>query len=174
MIRRIKKFQYNTDDVLTVKDINNNLNSYGYFGDTFEELDKQISCNLEYKLKDANSNSVRPFFNGNSVFALFLPKNCVINLDREMPKSGEIYQHFSGEFYKIICLAQSDNNEKLVIYQHCNCYVTDYRDGETETDYIIDEKSLPYAMSLEDFMSVLKNNDSIVKQNFTFEKISEM
>jgi len=41
-------------------------------------------------------------------------------MTRDVPKSGEIYKHFKGKFYKIICVGHhAETDEKLVVYQVC-------------------------------------------------------
>lgn len=37
---------------------------------------------------------------------------------REEPKSGEVWKHFKGNTYEIICVAvHSETNERLVVYR---------------------------------------------------------
>ena len=38
-------------------------------------------------------------------------------MNREEPKSGEIWKHFNGEYYKILCIGHhSETKEKIVVY----------------------------------------------------------
>ena len=39
---------------------------------------------------------------------------------RPIPKHGEIYKHFKGGLYKILCVGHhSETKEKMVVYVHC-------------------------------------------------------
>ena len=37
--------------------------------------------------------------------------------DREEPRQGELWRHFKGDYYKIICIGHhSETKEKMVVY----------------------------------------------------------
>lgn len=73
---------------------------------------------------------------------------------REEPKSGEVWRHFKGNCYEILCIAvHSETSERLVVYKAL------YGDG------------LCYARPITMFMShVQKEKYPDAAQRFRFEK----
>ena len=73
---------------------------------------------------------------------------------REEPKSGEVWRHFKGNYYEIMCVAvHSETSERLVVYRAL------YGDG------------LCYARPITMFMSyVQKEKYPDATQRFRFEK----
>ncbi len=81
---------------------------------------------------------------------------------RPIPKPGEIYKHFKGELYKIICVGHySETGEKLVVYGWCY---------KTDKSYKLYSKHEPCIRPLDMFMSEVDHEKyPEVEQKFRFE-----
>lgn len=87
-------------------------------------------------------------------------------MSREIPKRGEIYRHFKGEYYQIICVGHhSETQEKMVVYARISKH--GFEAGKAIA--VIKE---PCIRPLDMFMS---ETDHIkypeVKQKYRFEKV---
>ena len=82
-------------------------------------------------------------------------------MNRQIPKSGEVFKHFKGNCYKILAVGHhSETKEKLVVYFDLS--------GKTST--ITD----PCIRPLEMFMSEVDNKKYPgVAQKYRFEKVEE-
>ena len=82
--------------------------------------------------------------------------------NREEPKTGEVWRHFKGKNYKIICIGHhSETGEKMVVYGWC---------FDTNKGYTLYRRE-PCIRPLEMFMSeVDRVKYPDVKQKYRFEK----
>ena len=86
--------------------------------------------------------------------------------DREEPRQGELWRHFKGDYYKIICIGHhSETKEKMVVYAKV-------KPVYEITDNIYVVASEPCIRPLDMFMSEvdrIKYPD--VKQKYRFERV---
>lgn len=80
-------------------------------------------------------------------------------MNREMPKPGDVYRHFKGNYYMIIAVGhRSETGEKLVVYYDLS--------GENST---IND---PCIRPLDMFMSEVDHEKyPAVEQKYRFEKV---
>ena len=83
--------------------------------------------------------------------------------NREEPKTGEVWRHFKGKHYKIICIGHhSETKEKMVVYGWC---------FGTNKGYTLYRRE-PCIRPLDIFMSeVDRVKYPDVKQKYRFEKV---
>lgn len=86
-------------------------------------------------------------------------------MNREIPKAHEIWQHFKGEYYQIICVGHhSETNERLVVYARISKH--GYEAGKAVA--VIAE---PCIRPLDMFMSEVDHEKyPDVKQKYRFER----
>ncbi len=100
-------------------------------------------------------------------------------MTRPTPKTGEIYRHFKGSFYKIICVGKnSETNEKMVVYVPCK--KEQIIDPEMDLDrikkiwrtiYVTPEGTELCVSSLDKFMSEVDHNEyPNASQKFRFKR----
>ena len=86
--------------------------------------------------------------------------------DREEPRQGELWRHFKGDYYKIICIGHhSETKERMVAYAK----VKPVYDTNDNIYVVVDE---PCIRPLNMFMSEvdrIKYPD--VKQKYRFERV---
>lgn len=86
--------------------------------------------------------------------------------DREEPRQGELWRHFKGDYYKIICIGHhSETRERMVVYAK----VKPVYDTNDNIYVVVDE---PCIRPLNMFMSEvdrIKYPD--VKQKYRFERV---
>jgi hypothetical protein len=104
-------------------------------------------------------------------------------MKRELPKAGELWHHFKGGFYKIICVGHhSETGEKMVVYQPCKCekgseFVMDLdrlvglREGYKVTETQGEPCIRPLSMFMS-FTEMARYPDA--KQEFRFIKVNEI
>jgi len=87
-------------------------------------------------------------------------------MTREEPKTGEVYRHFKGKYYKVICVGHhSENNERMVVYGWSY---------KTDKGYKLYSKHEPCIRPLDMFMSEVDHEKyPNVKQKYRFEKVEE-
>ena len=87
-------------------------------------------------------------------------------MNREEPSKGEIWRHFKGKYYKIVCIGHhSETGEKMVVYAKVAPVYDD------EVYVVVDE---PCIRPLDMFMSeVDREKYPDVKQKYRFEKVEE-
>ena len=73
-------------------------------------------------------------------------------------KQGEIYRHFKGAFYYIICVGlDSETRERIVVYQH------------------LDETKMICTRSEKIFLEEIKEReDNVTGQHYRFERIENI
>lgn len=88
-------------------------------------------------------------------------------MNREEPKPTEVYKHFKGECYKVICVGHhSETKEKMVVY--CKCFRV------IKNKYVYDHSVEPCIRPLDMFMSEVDHKKyPDVKQKYRFEKVQE-
>ena len=88
---------------------------------------------------------------------------------RKEPKTGEVWKHFKGDYYKIICVGHhSETKEKMVIYAKISKYGYEI----TKRAYVIADE--PCIRPLDMFMSEVDHvKYPDVKQKYRFEKAEE-
>ena len=89
-------------------------------------------------------------------------------MDREEPKKGEIWKHFKGGYYRIICIGHhSETREKMVVYAKVNP-VYNISDGV----YVAADE--PCIRPLDMFMSeVDREKYPDVAQKYRFERLEK-
>ncbi len=87
-------------------------------------------------------------------------------MTREEPKRGEIFRHFKGGYYKVICIGHhSETKERMVVYGKC------VGGSKRLYDLKINE---PCIRPLDMFMSEVDHEKyPDVKQKYRFEKVEE-
>ena len=95
-------------------------------------------------------------------------------MNREEPQEGEIWKHFKGEIYEIICIGHhSETKERMVVYVHLTA--TPVKKFWGPLKYIKNEllpDAEPCIRPLSMFMSeVDREKYPDVKQKFRFEKL---
>lgn len=85
-------------------------------------------------------------------------------MNREEPKTGEVWKHFKNKNYKIICIGHhSETGEKMVVYGWCY---------KTDKGYKLYSKHEPCIRPLSMFMSeVDRVKYPNAEQKFRFEKM---
>jgi hypothetical protein len=93
-------------------------------------------------------------------------------MTREEPKHWEIWKHFKGNYYYIICTGHhSETNEKMVVYKRL--FVDEFSDDDHKFDYAPLSKEA-YIRPLDMFMSEVDHvKYPDVKQKYRFEKVEE-
>lgn len=88
-------------------------------------------------------------------------------MKREEPIPMEVYKHFKGEYYKVICVGHhSETKERMVVYSKCF--------KATNNLYIYEHTAEPCIRPLEMFMSEVDHEKyPDVKQKYRFEKVEE-
>ncbi|WP_295364865.1 DUF1653 domain-containing protein [uncultured Succinivibrio sp.] len=81
-------------------------------------------------------------------------------MNREIPKAHEIWQHFKGEYYQIICVGHhSETKERMVVYKKFTPLINKYIPIE------------PCIRPLDMFMSEVDHEKyPDVKQKYRFER----
>ena len=89
-------------------------------------------------------------------------------MNREEPNKGEIWRHFKGGYYRIICIGHhSETGEEMVVYAK----VTPVYDSSDEIYVVIDE---PCIRPLDMFMSkVDRVKYPNATQEFRFERLGK-
>lgn len=84
--------------------------------------------------------------------------------NREEPKTGEVWRHFKGKHYKIICTGHySETKEKMVVYGWCY---------NTDKGYKLYADHEPCIRPLEMFMSEVDHEKyPTIKQKYRFERV---
>lgn len=87
-------------------------------------------------------------------------------MERQIPNPGEVWKHFKGDYYKIICVGHhSETKERMVVYGQCV--------GGSKRLYNLKIKD-PCIRPLEMFMSEVDHEKyPDVKQKYRFEKVKE-
>lgn len=88
-------------------------------------------------------------------------------MNRELPRPREIWKHFKGDYYKIICVGHhSETEEKMVVYAKISKHGYEI----TKRAYIITDESC--IRPLEMFMSEVDHvKYPDVKQKYRFERV---
>jgi len=87
-----------------------------------------------------------------------------MNEERDI-KIGETYRHFSGNYYRVICIAidtTSENNEEVVVYESLNKTSTVFTRPVKLFNELVDKKKYPEALQEYKFEPVsdeIKIND---------------
>ena len=71
-----------------------------------------------------------------------------MNEERDI-KVGETYRHFSGNYYRVICLAidtTSENHDEVVVYESLNKTHTVFTRPVKLFNELVDKKKYPEAM----------------------------
>ena len=89
-------------------------------------------------------------------------------MNREEPRKNEIWRHFKGKYYKIICIGHhSETGEKMVVYVKVS-HVYEITD---DVYVIMDE---PCIRPLDMFMSEVDHEKyPDVKQKYRFERVEK-
>lgn len=94
-------------------------------------------------------------------------------MTREEPKQrGEIWKHFKGNYYYIICIGHhSETKERMVVYRQL--FIDELADDNHKFDYAELSKEV-CIRPLEMFMSEVDHEKyPDVKQKYRFEKVKE-
>lgn len=88
-------------------------------------------------------------------------------MNREEPKTGDVFRHFKGGLYKVICMGHhSETKERMVVYNKCYEVRTDF--------YMFSTKHEPCIRPLDMFMSEVDHEKyPDVEQKYRFEKVEE-